>query len=110
MSDCQESRIHFPRVAGTTTGAQGSPLPRCYRPLFSKSSLLKALAALHSTGASGMLAQQSVTPQQTIPGVLPAGMEASSTQQQVLPLNSIQPSSQQLADSQATQRQHSFPS
>ena len=59
---------------------------------------------------SGMFAQQSVAPQQTTPGVWPAGMEQSITLQQHLPLSSIQPSSQQLAVSVLTQQQQSLPS
>eukprot|EP00419_Tripos_fusus_P028701 CAMPEP_0172710224 /NCGR_PEP_ID=MMETSP1074-20121228/55532_1 /TAXON_ID=2916 /ORGANISM="Ceratium fusus, Strain PA161109" /LENGTH=68 /DNA_ID=CAMNT_0013533589 /DNA_START=140 /DNA_END=346 /DNA_ORIENTATION=+ len=48
--------------------------------------------------------------QKPMPGVLPAGMEQSKTQQQHLPVYSIQPSSQQLPVSVLHQMQHSFPS
>jgi hypothetical protein len=57
-----------------------------------------------------MLAQHSVTPQQTMPGVYPAGMEPSKTQQQHFELHSTHPSSQQLADSRLSHTQQSFPS
>merc|ERR1712217_686261 len=63
-----------------------------------------------SSTSVGMFLQQIVLPQHTKPGVRPAGYEASVTQQQVLVVSSIQPSSQHPAVWRLAQMQQALPS